>query len=433
MADRGWHRRNRAVGTTIAIGYRTTVAAGQFSPRPCQPQTAEPRSAFCAGKMHDSAFHCPTRCVRARRRPRRRVRIHHIGARGDGHRPQAGAASSRRRRSCRRSTSSRPSAGPTASRRPPPPAPPSPPSRAASTIRAGCTCCPTAMCSSPKPTPRPARTTTRASRAGSSSGIRRRPAAPSRAPTGSRCCAMPTATARPRFSTAFLTGLNSPFGMALVGDAFYVANTRRHRPAFHTRKATWPSTRHGVKVVALPAGERNHHWTKSLIASPDGSKLYVGIGSNSNVAEHGIDEEEGPRRDVGGRRQDRCAPRLRLGPAQSGRHGVGADHRRPVGGRQRARRTGQRPRARLHDRGARTAASTAGRTATTAGMSTSASSRRAPTSSPRRWCPTTRSARTPRRWVSRPRRATGCRRSSAAACSSASTARGTASRAAATR
>jgi glucose/arabinose dehydrogenase len=49
----------------------------------------------------------------------------------------------------------------------------------------------------------------------------------------------------------------------------------------------------GAKLVDLPAGERNHHWTKSLIASPDGSKLYVGVGSNSNVAENGLDEEEG--------------------------------------------------------------------------------------------------------------------------------------------
>ena len=48
-----------------------------------------------------------------------------------------------------------------------------------------------------------------------------------------------------------------------------------------------------TKVLELPAGPRNHHWTKNIIASPDGWKLYIAIGSNSNVAEHGIDEERG--------------------------------------------------------------------------------------------------------------------------------------------
>jgi glucose/arabinose dehydrogenase len=93
--------------------------------------------------------------------------------------------------------------------------------------------------------------------------------------------------------TAFLTGLNSPFGMALVGDAFYVANTDAIVRFPYKEGDTAIDVHGGVKVVDLPAGERNHHWTKSLIANPDGTKLYVGIGSNSNVAEHGIDEEKG--------------------------------------------------------------------------------------------------------------------------------------------
>ncbi|MEW6167821.1 MAG: sorbosone dehydrogenase family protein [Pseudomonadota bacterium] len=92
--------------------------------------------------------------------------------------------------------------------------------------------------------------------------------------------------------TAFLEGLRSPFGMALVGDTFYVANTDAvvgfPYEDGQTRIAAPPT-----KLVDLPAGPRNHHWTKSLIASPDGSKLYVGVGSNSNVAEHGMEEEEG--------------------------------------------------------------------------------------------------------------------------------------------
>ena len=92
--------------------------------------------------------------------------------------------------------------------------------------------------------------------------------------------------------TAFLTGLSSPFGMALVGGTFYVANTDAVVKFPYQAGATTIGVP-GVKVLDLPAGARNHHWTKSLIASPDGQTLYVGIGSNSNVAEHGLAEEEG--------------------------------------------------------------------------------------------------------------------------------------------
>jgi hypothetical protein len=88
----------------------------------------------------------------------------------------------------------------------------------------------------------------------------------------------------------FLSGLNSPFGMALVANTFYVANTDAVVRFPYTTGATHIAEP-GVKVVDLPAGTLNHHWTKSLIASPDGSKLYVGIGSNSNAAENGIAKE----------------------------------------------------------------------------------------------------------------------------------------------
>ena len=92
--------------------------------------------------------------------------------------------------------------------------------------------------------------------------------------------------------TVLLENLTSPFGMALVGDSLYVANSDAivrvpyAEGQTHIRDAP-------TKVADLPGGLRNHHWTKSLIASPDGSKLYAGVGSNSNVAEHGMDEEEG--------------------------------------------------------------------------------------------------------------------------------------------
>ena len=90
--------------------------------------------------------------------------------------------------------------------------------------------------------------------------------------------------------SAFLTGLNSPFGMALVGNALYVANTDALVRFPYVEGATSLSGA-GSKIADLPAGPRNHHWTKGLIASPDGSKLYVTSGSNSNVAEHGMAQE----------------------------------------------------------------------------------------------------------------------------------------------
>ena len=92
--------------------------------------------------------------------------------------------------------------------------------------------------------------------------------------------------------SAFLENQSSPFGMALVGETHYVANTDAV-VRFPYKTGETRITAPGEKVVDLPAGERNHHWTKNLIASPDGSKLYVTVGSNSNVAEHGIEAEEG--------------------------------------------------------------------------------------------------------------------------------------------
>ncbi|MCR4523001.1 sorbosone dehydrogenase family protein [Bosea sp. 47.2.35] len=90
--------------------------------------------------------------------------------------------------------------------------------------------------------------------------------------------------------SVYLENLTSPFGMALVGDQLYIANAdavvRVPYVAGETKSNARP-----VKVADLPAG-RNHHWTKSLVASADGSRLYVGVGSNSNVAENGMAEEQ---------------------------------------------------------------------------------------------------------------------------------------------
>jgi hypothetical protein len=92
--------------------------------------------------------------------------------------------------------------------------------------------------------------------------------------------------------SVFLDNLNSPFGMALAGDTLYVANTDAV-VRFPYVKDQLKINASGTKLADLPAGPRNHHWTKNLIASPDGSRLYVTVGSNSNVAEHGMKEEEG--------------------------------------------------------------------------------------------------------------------------------------------
>ncbi|WPN31774.1 sorbosone dehydrogenase family protein [Pseudomonas sp. P5_109] len=92
--------------------------------------------------------------------------------------------------------------------------------------------------------------------------------------------------------TVFVQNLNSPFGMTLVGNDLYVADTdsllRFHYESGDTQIKSPP-----IKVIDLPGGPLNHHWTKNVIASKDGSKLYVTVGSNSNVAENGMDKEEG--------------------------------------------------------------------------------------------------------------------------------------------
>jgi glucose/arabinose dehydrogenase len=92
--------------------------------------------------------------------------------------------------------------------------------------------------------------------------------------------------------TVFLQGLHSPFGMALVGDDFYVANTDA-LVRFPYKSGETQIAAPGVKVIDLPAGKINHHWTKDLIASRDGSRLYVTVGSNSNVGENGMENEIG--------------------------------------------------------------------------------------------------------------------------------------------
>ncbi|WP_245430968.1 PQQ-dependent sugar dehydrogenase [Rhodoplanes roseus] len=88
----------------------------------------------------------------------------------------------------------------------------------------------------------------------------------------------------------FLENLYSPFGMALVGNDLYVANANAVMK-FPYQEGQTRIDAPGVKVADLPGGPINHHWTKGLVASPDGRMLYVSVGSNSNVAENGMEHE----------------------------------------------------------------------------------------------------------------------------------------------
>ncbi|KYG98949.1 sorbosone dehydrogenase family protein [Bradyrhizobium sp. DOA1] len=94
----------------------------------------------------------------------------------------------------------------------------------------------------------------------------------------------------PDTRSVFLDHLNSPFGVALVGNDLYVANTDAIVRYPYTEGDT-RITAPGTVLTPLPGGPINHHWTKSLVASPDGSKLYAGVGSNSNIAENGMEAE----------------------------------------------------------------------------------------------------------------------------------------------
>jgi glucose/arabinose dehydrogenase len=95
----------------------------------------------------------------------------------------------------------------------------------------------------------------------------------------------------PDIQSVFLDHLNSPFGVALVGNDLYVANTDAIvRYPYNEGDTT--ITAPGTTLTPLPGGPIDHHWTKSLVASPDGTKLYVGVGSNSNITENGMEAEK---------------------------------------------------------------------------------------------------------------------------------------------
>ncbi|MEI9931818.1 MAG: sorbosone dehydrogenase family protein [Rhizomicrobium sp.] len=96
----------------------------------------------------------------------------------------------------------------------------------------------------------------------------------------------------PELKTVLVDQLHSPYGVVWVAGTLYVANTDAIL-AFPFTPGQTKITAPGVKLTDLPAGPIDHHWTKAMVASPDGSKLYVGVGSNSNITENGMAVEEG--------------------------------------------------------------------------------------------------------------------------------------------
>ncbi|WP_316797909.1 sorbosone dehydrogenase family protein [Pedobacter frigidisoli] len=91
--------------------------------------------------------------------------------------------------------------------------------------------------------------------------------------------------------STFLNGLNQPFGLLIIGDKFYVANTDGLW-VYPYKTGDTKITSTGKKILSLPAGGYNNHWTRNLIANADKSKIYVTVGSGSNVGENGMENEK---------------------------------------------------------------------------------------------------------------------------------------------
>ncbi|PZX48394.1 PQQ-dependent sugar dehydrogenase [Algoriphagus chordae] len=116
----------------------------------------------------------------------------------------------------------------------------------------------------------------------------------------------------------FKEGLNQPYGMLILNDFFYIANTDGlYRYPYKSGQLKLDGE--GEKIVDLPAGGYNNHWTRNLIANEDGSKIYISVGSASNVAEHGMEEEH------------RRAGILEINPDGSGEIIYASGLRNPVG------------------------------------------------------------------------------------------------------
>lgn len=122
----------------------------------------------------------------------------------------------------------------------------------------------------------------------------------------------------PESSSVFIANLNQPYGMLIIKDQFYVANTDGLY-VFPYRSGDLKITKPGKKIVDLPAGGYNNHWTRNLIANKDQSKIYISVGSGSNVGENGMENEV------------RRANILEINPDGSGEKIYAAGLRNPVG------------------------------------------------------------------------------------------------------
>ncbi|CAA9252928.1 MAG: L-sorbosone dehydrogenase [uncultured Adhaeribacter sp.] len=123
---------------------------------------------------------------------------------------------------------------------------------------------------------------------------------------------------KPDLQKTFLGDLNQPLGMLVLNNAFYVANTDGLWK-FPYQRDQDQITGKGQKILELPAGGYNNHWTRNIIANADGSKIYISVGSGSNVGENGLDEEK------------RRANILEINPDGSGERIYGSGLRNPVG------------------------------------------------------------------------------------------------------
>jgi glucose/arabinose dehydrogenase len=122
----------------------------------------------------------------------------------------------------------------------------------------------------------------------------------------------------PELKQTFLKDLNQPLGMLMLGNWFYVGNTDGvYR--FHYTPGQTEITEKAEKILELPAGGYNNHWTRNFLPNADGSKIYVTVGSGSNVAEHGIDNEK------------RRADILEINPDGTGERIFASGIRNPVG------------------------------------------------------------------------------------------------------
>lgn len=123
---------------------------------------------------------------------------------------------------------------------------------------------------------------------------------------------------KPDQKETFLENLNQPFGMLVLNGSFYVANTDGLM-RYPYKEGQTKMTAEGQKILDLPAGGYNNHWTRNLLSNADGSKIYVSVGSASNVAEHGMDEEK------------RRANILEINPDGTGERVYASGLRNPVG------------------------------------------------------------------------------------------------------